>query len=138
MNKLPPIPEGCSPSALDSSNYHLEMPKPDEKASKVLPLLYKDPLEKDVFWICDYDEDKKITSVFFGHDERYSAYMDSEADAQRQEEMLKESGWVKCKKPEVTMSFENKHGSARKLKRKQERMAENEKKREEKKRRDIE
>ena len=87
----------------------------DETPDTVLPLMYKDPHDKDVYWICDRDEEKRITSVFLGHGERYSTYFESEKDALHQEGLLRGVGWVKCKKPEITFTMDEKS------KRKQER-----------------
>jgi hypothetical protein len=71
------------------------------------PLVYKDQFNKDVYWFCDYDQDKKITSIFIGRNEdgdseKYIAYMDTMEQVKVQEELLKNVGWVRCKMPEIT------------------------------------
>ncbi len=85
--------------------------QPDPEAphheGSILPLAYKDPKE-DHYWICDYDGEDKITSMFFGEDERFIAYMPTEQDAIEQETLLKNAGWVKCKKPEINVKFDEK------------------------------
>ena len=74
----------------------------DEK-SKILPLMYKDPSIKDGYWICDYDEENRITSVFLGEGEKYTAYMPNIEEVKIQEKLLIGVGWVKCKKPEINI-----------------------------------
>lgn len=71
-----------------------------------LPIMYKNPFDKDVYWICDKDFDEKITSVFLGHGERYIGYMNTLEDVFYQENLLKNEGWVKCKKPEIEVTQE--------------------------------
>jgi len=80
----------------------------NKKPDSILPLMYSNPRDKGVFWICDYDQDDKITSVFMGHKDRYIAYMPSLEDAENQEELLKNDGWVKCKKPEINVKIDDK------------------------------
>ena len=99
-----------------------------DSSNNILPLMYKNPNDTDGYWLCDYDDDKKITSVFIGHEEKYIAYMPSPNDALKQEEMLVNDGWVKCKKPEVTFSMIEKS-----LPRKYRRKMEKQRKKEEKK-----
>ena len=72
-----------------------------------LPVCYKDITDKDVYWICGLDQEKKITSVFVGHGERYSAYLPNTDEIKKQEELLKEQGWVKIKRPEINITFDN-------------------------------
>lgn len=70
-----------------------------------LPISYKDPYQKDVMWICDYDEEKKITSVFIGHGEKYVAYIPTLNEVARQKYLLKDQGWVEVKRPNVNFTF---------------------------------
>ena len=93
-----------------------------------LPAMYKNPNDNDVYWICDYDQDQKITSVFVGHGEKYCSYLPNFEEVYKQEMLLKNEGWVKCKKPEITVTFDEKT-----LPRKYKRELERQKKKEEKK-----
>jgi len=80
-----------------------EQVKKDETSN--LPLMYMAPFDNEVFWICDYDENKKILSMFFKHreDDRHYAFFDSEEQALEQKELLVNTGWIKCKRPEVNI-----------------------------------
>ena len=80
----------------------------DKGNTELLPLAYMDSLDKGVYWLCDYDENHKITSVFMGHGERYSAYLNNINDILDQEKKLVEVGWIKCKKPEINIKFDEK------------------------------
>jgi len=69
------------------------------------PVAYKDQYDKDVYWICDLDEEKRITSVFIGHGEKYNAYM-TLSDVKIQIEKLKTQGWIKVNRPKVELTFD--------------------------------
>lgn len=91
----------------------LKMFSVDTNNDSILPLAYKDPFVKDNrCWICDYDENNKIVSLFIGKDEgddvpqRFTAYLPNLDEVKKQEELLKNEGWVKCKKPEITITEE--------------------------------
>lgn len=84
----------------------------------VLPLTYKKMDDKDVFWICDLDQDEKITSVFIGHGDKFVAYLPNVDKIKEQEKLLIDDGWVKVKKPEINFTFDAPKKSVRKEKRK--------------------
>jgi len=72
-----------------------------------LPFAYSRPeraSEGKVTWICNYDQDHKITSVFMysggGTPERQINYLTME-EAIKTRDILIESGWQKTKLPEV-------------------------------------
>jgi hypothetical protein len=71
------------------------------------PVAYKDQYEKDVMWICDYDEEERITSVFVGNGEKYNAYMPNLMEVKNQEKLLKDAGWVKINRPKIEVTFDN-------------------------------
>ena len=96
--------------------------------NSVLPLFYKDQFDSDVYWICDKDDKGKIVSIFLGHGDRYTAYMDTEADVKHQESMLREKGWVKCRKPDIKVNIDETK-LPRKLKRQEKRRKEKKRKR---------
>lgn len=83
-----------------------------------LPLTYKNAHEKDVFWVCDLDEEEKITSVFIGHGDKYCAYLPNIEEIKKQEQLLIDDGWVKVKQPEINFTFDAPKRSLRKEKRK--------------------
>lgn len=101
-----------------------EIIKRDEK----LPITYTDPHDENVYWVCDYDADGKIVSVFIGHGDKYTAYMPSMEDVYKQEDMLIEHGWLKCKQPTINVDFDKKS-----LPRKYKRQLERKEKKQEKK-----
>jgi len=72
----------------------------------MLPLYYKDQFDTDVYWICDYDEQKRITSVFIGHGDKYIRYLETEQQVNEQEQLLKDKGWVKCINPQIEITFD--------------------------------
>lgn len=93
-----------------------------DASNGIFPLTYTDPFSSEkIYWICDVDADGKITSVFLNTNrkERHCAYysMDNVLD---QEAKLKAVGWVKCKQPEINITFDE-HKLPRKVRRKLER-----------------
>lgn len=71
-----------------------------------LPLIYVDQFDKNVFWLCDRDEEGRITSVFCGYGEKECFYIDSLEGVKEQRDKLIENGWVKGKKPTITFNFD--------------------------------
>lgn len=73
----------------------------------IFPIMYMSNLDNMIYWICDYDEDKKLTSMFFKRDdpERFIAYC-TEEEAIKQRDLLIDQGWIKCKKPEMVITFD--------------------------------
>jgi hypothetical protein len=92
-----------------------------------LPLFYRDQFDpsNNVYWICDKDDKDQIVSIFIGHGERYTAILPTMDDVHNQESQLKAVGWIKCKKPEITITIDEKT-LPRKLKRKEQRKKEKE------------
>lgn len=76
------------------------------KQDGYLPLWYRDPVEKDTFWLCDYDQNKNITSIFLGHGEKLCQYLRDLDHVKEQEERVREIGWVKCKLPDINVTFD--------------------------------
>ena len=75
-----------------------------------LPYGYFDPeREGKLFWICNYDAERKITSVLvydYGtHQDRHVQYMDSLEDAKEMRDTLVESGWKKLVSPKITFTY---------------------------------
>jgi hypothetical protein len=70
---------------------------------KILPLMYQDQFDPEVRWICDYDEEKNITSVFIGHGDRYVYYLPDLDAVLDQEKMLVDKCWVRCAKPKINI-----------------------------------
>lgn len=74
-----------------------------------LPFKYVHP-EKVVMWICDYDEDEKITSVFVNLQDKNERTIDyiSLDDAKHIKSELVINNWDEFKDPEITFIDPNK------------------------------
>lgn len=66
--------------------------------------------ESRLVWICNYDEDKRLTSVFMKDREKNAVYIDV-AEALRIRNELLNAGWKEIKKPEATFKFSDKSRS---------------------------
>ena len=92
-----------------------------------LPFGYYNPaLEGRLFWICGYDADEKITSVFTfdkgGEKERNTSYLDSLDKAKYVRDELIDAGWQELVPPEIKFTYpDEKTGEDRELNRKQRR-----------------
>lgn len=87
-----------------------------KKDTSILPLIYTHPIEETIMWVCDKDQNGKVTSVFVGRGERYCAYLPDEEEAKKQENLLINDGWIKRRKPEITISFAKKKKKGNNLK----------------------
>ena len=75
-----------------------------------LPYGYFDPeREGKLFWICNYDAEQKITSVFvydYGtHQDRNVQYINTLEEAKNVRNTLVESGWKKLVSPKITFTY---------------------------------
>ena len=83
---------------------------PMNKDDNELPFgLYNPETEGKVSWLCDYDQDHKITSVFAfdngDQSDRKVAYLGSIDEAKQTRDILLQNGWQKLKAPKVTFSY---------------------------------
>jgi len=74
-----------------------------------LPFTYADPKQPHIYWICNYDQDEKITSVYVNQKEpkennRYAGYLDTMEQAKWQRNELIKMGWKEFKLPQLTVS----------------------------------
>lgn len=63
---------------------------------------------QSILWICDFDDKNQITSVFINtkNGEKYSAYFPNITEVFKQKKILENDGWIKAKKPDITISFD--------------------------------
>lgn len=74
-----------------------------------LPFTYFDPQNSHIYWICNHDQDGKITSVYVSTkekkgNERYMGYLDTIEQAVQQRNELILRGWVEFKLPEISVT----------------------------------
>jgi hypothetical protein len=75
-----------------------------------LPFAYYEPkTEGKIFWMCNRDQEDRITSVFYfnngeEHDMKPS-YLETMKDAEFHRDELIKAGWLKMKSPKVTFSY---------------------------------
>lgn len=74
-----------------------------------LPFTYADPNQPHIYWICNYDQNEKITSVYVNQkkskgNNRYAAYLDTMEQAKWQRNELIKMGWKEFKLPQLTVS----------------------------------
>ncbi len=58
-----------------------------------------------VLWICNYDTQGKITSVFSHNNDRRCQYLDTPEDAKKIRDALVDAGWQKLIPPKVTFTY---------------------------------
>jgi len=73
----------------------------------ILPICYVNPKDPTTCWICDYDEQHKITSIYFQKGRRLCGYFDDLENVKCQEQLLKDYGWIKGNRPTINIKFEN-------------------------------
>lgn len=74
-----------------------------------LPLCYRCVKYKDgiLLWMCGFDSEGKITSIFSCGNERHIYYLKDTTEVESIEIELINEGWVKLKRPEVTFTFDS-------------------------------
>lgn len=75
-----------------------------------LPFSYFYPQQEHIIWICDYDQDRKITSVFFNTKEKEGnnkmmAYCRDLNHAKEVRDELVAQGWRKMTTPKITVTL---------------------------------
>lgn len=75
--------------------------------------LYNPATEGKLTWMCGYDQDQKITSVFCmdvggGRKEKKSEYLKDLAEAKRYRDELVKNGWMEVTPPKVTFTYDGK------------------------------
>ena len=93
-----------------SKNYPTKRLKCDDLLSQrdfnELPFAYINPENENIYWMCNHDQDGKITSVFMNtgiKDKRVMYLPDIEA-AIEQRNLLIGTGWAEMKLPEITVT----------------------------------
>lgn len=74
-----------------------------------LPFCYCDPNNTRIFWICNYDQDGKITSVVVNSNEKKGndrgiGYLDDMDAAIKLRNDLIKHGWIEFQLPQITVS----------------------------------
>ncbi len=81
---------------------------------------YSPESDGKVMWICNYDSQGKLTSVFSHGNDKRSKYLESAEEAKEIKDELIKAGWKKLIPPKITFTYPGKkEGSA--LNRKQKR-----------------
>jgi len=91
------------------TKYFLENAKIESilnRANGDLPFGYYNPdLEGRLKWVCGFDEEDRITSVFsFGLDRRIT-YLNTEEDAKFMKQELIKNGWKEIDPPKINISY---------------------------------
>lgn len=95
---------------------------------ETFPVIYSYPDEK-AMWICDYDEEGRLTSVITCQGEKMVVYIDSAEKFLEARTEIEKEGWIRCKLPKVNVTFREPNGPSREERRR----AEKEKEAEERK-----
>lgn len=98
-------------------NITAEVKRPDKKEFDVdddFPVIYSypDPNEK-IYWICDYDEDGKLTSVVTAQGERFVTYIPSAEKFYEIRNDFQNEGWIRNKLPKVNVTIREPNGPSR-------------------------
>ena len=80
-----------------------------------LPFFYIDGNDTHIFWMCNLDQDGKITSVYSNtkEDERIVGFFDTMEEAITNRNELIKMGWLEGQFPNVTVDQENWKGLSR-------------------------
>lgn len=100
-------------------NFFQEVPRPEDSQ---LPMSYYIPKQDHIMWFCDYDQDCKITSVFFNkkEQEKKCHYIDSEAVAISMRDALVGAGWRVMPRPKIQVNLAPEKQAPRRVRRAQE------------------
>lgn len=95
-------------------NIKVEAPINNQSSDKLPFALYNPETEGKVSWMCNYDKDEKITSVFIFDDgqekDKKVEYLESIEDAKRYRTELIDNGWLLMDTPKIEFSYADKNG----------------------------
>lgn len=82
----------------------------ENKDENDLPFGFYNPeTEGKVTWLCDYDQERRITSIFAfeagEESDRKVSYLENIEQARSTRDVLVKNGWQKLKAPKVTFSY---------------------------------